>query len=217
MFVDHLKKNASRSGHVLEAFAGGGSGLIAQSRWVYAGRTRRSRTSGCSRRRRLATGSRPSRATTSALPTILGAEVAETRLISKAGALVAGRLAASTPRLRLTALLASIHRFSDRAPVIRVSSVSEGVWSGGVGGCARRVSRLRLGSGFEAYFGVPRVVAGGRRPESRSWGWGFAQASRGIARSCASAFVKLSAQGQRVGRCRIARRALWVMRPGSVR
>jgi putative DNA primase/helicase len=36
VFVDHLKKNASRSGHVLEAFAGGGSGLIAQSRWVYA-------------------------------------------------------------------------------------------------------------------------------------------------------------------------------------
>lgn len=36
VFVDHLKKTASRSGHVLEAFAGGGSGLIAQSRWVYA-------------------------------------------------------------------------------------------------------------------------------------------------------------------------------------
>lgn len=36
IFVDHLKKSASRSGHVLEAFAGGGSGLIAAARFVYA-------------------------------------------------------------------------------------------------------------------------------------------------------------------------------------
>lgn len=36
IFVDHLKKHVAKNAHVLEAFAGGGSGLTAAARWVYA-------------------------------------------------------------------------------------------------------------------------------------------------------------------------------------
>jgi hypothetical protein len=36
VFVDHLRKKVPKNAHVLEAFAGGGSGLTAAARWLYA-------------------------------------------------------------------------------------------------------------------------------------------------------------------------------------
>jgi hypothetical protein len=52
---------------------------------------------------------------------------------------------------------------------------------------------------------------------TRLGSWLAGQASSGIARSRVSACVKLLRQGQRAGRCRVWRRALRVIRPGSVR